>query len=179
MDINKLFPQKTFFQSDTWTLNLYLADYSASDYVITYYFKKPNQTGFSISTTIDPTNGSFLFSVPSSVTATYQPGTYYLTAKATDALGNVVTLGQTEVTIKADLSLGNVDPRSPNRIALDAIETNLALSAATDGGLIEYTINGTVVKTDKAGLMRLRDFYLARVRKEDGKSAIGNIFYNL
>lgn len=178
MDINKVFPKNTFFQGDTWKFNVSLLDYNATSWTLTYSFKKTDVDPFTITATMD-TDGSFLFNVASTLTADYIPGMYYVVAKITNVLtSEVYTVGRTEVQIKPDISLAtNCDPRSTNKIALEAVEAALAAGAGSD--VIEYTVGGTIVKKNRDGLLKLRAYYLAKVRQEDGKPAISNILYSL
>lgn len=178
MDITKLFPVTQFYQGDDLSFNISLPDYDPSNYSITYLFRKLNTEPFTITST-PAVNGSFLMEVAATITADYTPGLYYVSAYFIEtATGKKTTAGQTEIQIKADISqLTNYDPRSSNKVALDAVEAALASGAGSD--VIEYTIGGTTVKKDRKGLLALRAFYLQRVKAEDGKPAIGNILYNL
>jgi hypothetical protein len=178
VDITKLFPVTQFYQGDDFSFNIYLPDYDSSLYSITYVFRKLNVDAFSITSTAS-LDGSFLMEVNATTTSDYIPGLYYVSAFLTEtATGKKTTVGQTEIQIKADISqLTNYDPRSQNKIALEAVEAALASGAGSD--VIEYTIGGTIVKKDRKGLLALRAFYLTRVRAEAGKRAIGYIYNNL
>lgn len=86
-----------------------------------------------------------------------------------------ITLGSTEITITPDPTLSSGgDPRSINRKALDDVEAALAAGAGSD--VTEYTVAGTIIKKDRAGLLALRAYYLGQVRAEQGKPSIGTIF---
>jgi hypothetical protein len=177
MDITKLFPNKIFYQGDSWEFSLNLSGYDSTLYTCSYVFKKAGSDTFSFSSTAG-SDGSFAFSVASSVTATYAPGLYYVVAYLTElATSKKFTAGNTEILIKPDLLTFTGDPRSINRIALDDVEAALASGAGSD--VSEYTIGSRTVKKNRAGLLELRNFYLLRVRAEMGISNLGQIFYNL
>ena len=176
MQLSKVFPIASLIQGDFWNFIVSLYNYDSSLYTLTYTFKKLGADTITINAT--SINGSFTFSVASATTAAYIPGLYYVVASIVEtATGNKTTLGQTEIQIKPDMSTFNGDPRTPYKIALDDVEAALASGASSD--VQEYTIGGRSVKKNRAGLIDLRNFYLARVRAEDGKSTIGNIYYNL
>ena len=177
MDIQSLFKYSFFYQGDSWDFFITLPDYDSSVYTLNYVFAKVNTPSFVVSSTVS-TGTQFNFSVDSTVTSTYTPGLYYVSAYLTDGTGKKTTLGQSEILIKADISLAaNGDPRTPNKIAFDDVEAALASGAGSD--VIEYTVGGTTVKKNRQGLMDLRAFYLKRVRQEEGRLAITNTLYNL
>lgn len=175
MQINNLFPCREFYQGDTFSFNLRLTDYDPNVWTVTYYFAKA-ESSFNFASTAT-SDGSFLMEVQATTTATYAPGLYYVSAVLTDTNGNKFTAGQTEILIKPDVTKFS-DPRSANRIALDAVTAALA-SAAPGAGIIEYTVGGTTMKKDYKSLLALRSFYLKLVRQEDKKPAISHIYYNL
>ena len=176
LDIQRVFPSRTFFQGDTWSFRVILPNYDANDWTVTYTLRKQGQPAFTIvsSPAID---GTFLMEVQASVTATYAPGLYYAAATISDGATRT-TLGQVELLVKADLAtVPSADPRSANRKALEDVEAALMAGAGSD--VVEYTIGGTTVKKDRPGLLALRSFYVLRVRAEDGKPALGNVLYSL
>ena len=176
MDINAVFPEKAWFQGDTISFRVVLTDYNSALWTLTYVLLRSGQAAFSFAS-VPAADGAFQMTVLAAVTAAYTPGTYTLTARLTDATGTRITLGKTEATIWADLSLLVGDPRTTNRKALDDIEVALAFGAGSD--VIEYNIAGTQVKKDRAGLLRLRAHYLLRVRAEQGRAGLANILYAL
>ena len=151
--------------------------YDSALWTCTYVFRIAGQPAFTVVST-PAGDGSFSILATATTTATRTPGRYTVTALLSDGSGNKYTAGQTEIEIKPDVSiLANADPRSANRKALDDVDAALAAGAGSD--VTEYTVAGTLIKKDRAGLLRLRAFYLLRVRAESGKPAIGNILYNL
>ncbi len=176
MDIDSVFPEKTWFQGDTISFRVVLTDYDAALWTLTYTLLRLGLPAISFAST-PTTDGAFLMGVLASVTAAYAPGTYTLSAHLSNVAGERITLGQVEGIIWADLSTLVGDPRSANRKAFDDVEAALAAGAGSD--VTEYSIAGTQVKKDRAGLLALRAFYLVRVRSEQGKLALGNILYSL
>jgi hypothetical protein len=177
MDINDIIPARGWYQGDTISFPVILTDYDPTLWTLTYVLLGQGLPKTTFSST-PGADGTFLMAVAKTVTALWTPGTYYLTAYVTKVSdGTRVTLGQVEGTIWADLSVLAGDPRSDNRKAFDDVEAALAAGAGSD--VTEYTIAGTSMKKDRAGLLALRAFYLVRVRAEQGKPAIGNILYSL
>lgn len=176
MLLNDVFPKKMFYQGDTFSVNVSLLDYNSGDWTLKYIFKKNGIEPITVDS-VSNSDGTFTISIDSTVTASFASGLYYVTAKVIKG-AEVYTLGQTEIQVRADISqVSNYDPRSQNRIALDAIEQALVDGAGSD--LVEYTIGGETYKKDRKGLLELRAFYLKRVRQEEGKSAIGSIEFYL
>ena len=160
----------------TCALPISLYNYDSSLYTLSYNFKKLGADTITLVAT--SVSGSFTFSVTSATTATYTPGLYYVVASVVEtSSGNKTTLGQTEIQIRPDLSTFNGDPRTAYKVALDDVEAALASGAGSD--VQEYTVGGRTVKKNRTGLLELRNFYLQRVRVEDGKSTIGTISYYL
>lgn len=177
MDINDIFPVKGWFQGDTIATTVTLTDYDPTLWTLAYTFNRIGAAKITFIST-PGAGGTFLMSVAKTVTALYAPGTYYLAATITKVSdGTRVTLGQVEGIIWPDPTTLAGDPRSPNRIAFDSVEAALASGAGSD--VVEYTIAGTQMKKDRAGLLALRAFYLVRVRAEQGKPALGNVLYSL
>lgn len=176
MDINAVFPQKTWIQGDTISFRVVLTDYNSTLWTLTYTLLRLGHAAITFMSTPSG-DGAFLMSVLASDTAKYAPGTYTLSAHLSNVAGERITLGKVEGTIWADHSTLLGDPRSANRKAFDEVEAALAAGAGSD--VTEYNIAGTQVKKDRAGLLALRAFYLVRVRAEQGKPALGNILYNL
>ena len=170
MDVSTIIPITQLVQGDTWniTVNLTGSGYTASAYVLTYWFKKVGVAKFSVVSTANP-DGSFLMYATAATTETYTPGDYSVIATITNiADAERYTLCTTTVTITPDLASSSLafDPRSPNKIILDQIDT--ALAACLTDATVEYTIGGRTVKMNKTELLKLRTYYAAVVRKESG-----------
>jgi hypothetical protein len=176
MNIKELFRIDVLYQSDDWAFNVRLFDFDSSVNTLTYVFKIAGTAPFSLVSTPNG-DGTFAFNVPAATTTTYLPGMYYVSAVLYGPNGPngemiTATLGQTEILIKANLSLeGTNDPRSNNKIALDQIEAALLASAGSN--VVEYSTGGTTVKKDREWLLKQRAYYLHRVQMENGKPGIG------
>lgn len=172
--IEKVFKLPRLYNGDDWSFHVHLGEISASQYTLSYVFKKNEVLPFTITATND--NGSFLFTVPNATTSTYVPGRYVISAYVIDSNNFKTTIGQSEIYIQPNLATENTqDPRSRNRRALSEVEEALAACAGSD--IVEYSIDGTTYKMDRRKLLDLRAFYMQRVRIEDGKSGIQTISY--
>ena len=172
--INSIFSFPVLYVGDDLAFSINLYDYSPSIYTLNYTFAMRGETPF----TITSTAGTFDFTVANAVTALWTAGIYTVTAFLLDGTGKKTTLAQSEVTVRPDLSqVATGDPRSANRIALDDVEAALAAGAGSD--VSEYTVAGTTVKKNRAGLMTLRAYFLKRVRAEQGINAIGTYKWTL
>jgi hypothetical protein len=176
MIVQDLFKNNMLYQNDDWDFSVFLPDYDCATWTLQYAFAKKDMEPFTIQSQAG--TGSYFRFVVAAANTNKTPGLYVVTCSILDQTGKKTTLGQSQVTIRADLSLAeNGDPRSPNRIAFDDVETALASGAGSD--VQEYTVGGTVVKKNRAGLLALRAFYLGQVRQEAGVPAIGVIKYYL
>ena len=176
MDQNKVFTVWSLGQGDTWDFYIYLDHYDPAVWTAKYIFQKACQENIEITST--PGEGqSFLFHVPAATTLAYPPGTYTVVAQISNGTDRY-TLGTAEIIITPDpATMSGGDPRSFYRRALDDCEKALAEGACSD--VTEYTIAGTTVKKDRAGLLKLRSWYASNVRAEQGKPAIGKVLYSL
>ena len=171
MDNSTVFPfQAPIMQGDTFsvTVDLSAGGYSSSQYSLKYTFKRANTASFSITSTANP-NGTYLMYATAAVTEGFAPGNYAVVATITNSVtAERFTLGQIEMVIAADLtsSAAAFDPRSPNQIQLDAIDA--ALAKCFNDALVEYTVGNRTFKKNKLELLKARQFYALKVRKENG-----------
>jgi hypothetical protein len=173
-DHANLWQNLSLVQGDDWIFEVDLSK-SAADYTLTYVWALAGQPAFSMVSTAD--GESFSFNVPAASTAVLLPGSYRVQAVLTElATGTKQTLGIREGKVSPNLAEA-VDPRSPNRIALDAVEGALA-SAAPGAHLVEYIVGGKTFKKRIADLLQMRAYYLQRCRVEDGK-AMPHIYFGL
>ena len=116
-------------------------------------------------------NGSdFVFSVPGATTATWTPGSYWVSVRASNGTDNI-EVAQRQITVAPDLAAADAgyDGRSQNEIALDAINAVMAKRATMDQQ--RYTINNRELwRTPMADLIKLRSFYATAVRRERRKA---------
>lgn len=138
---------------DAWTLFLYLRgpasiDVEAARSAATYTFEA------------DP-----------ATTAGWAPGAYAYTIRATDGV-DVVEVQSGRVTIAPDIAAAGsgFDNRSHARKSLDAIEAVLEKRATMDQE--RYRINNReLYRTSISELLKLRDYYVSLVKREDAKTS--------
>ena len=112
--------------------------------------------------------------------ANWAAGDYWYTLRAVDAAtGDMVEVECGQVTITPDLVNAAVgfDGRTPNQIALDAIEAVIAQRATLDQE--RYRINNReLYRTSIPDLLKLRDHYVRLVKREQdiacGRNPFGN-----
>ncbi|WP_423159928.1 hypothetical protein [Stenotrophomonas maltophilia] len=112
-----------------------------------------------------------VFSVPGAETATWLPGAYAFTVRATNG-SDVHLIEQGTVRVAPDIAAAAAghDGRSEARRALEAIEAVIAKRATVDQE--SYKINNReLVRMSVADLLRLRAHYVELVRREDAKAA--------
>lgn len=113
-------------------------------------------------------------------TANWAAGDYWYTLRAVDAAtGDIVEVESGQVTIAPDLvnAADGFDGRTPNQIALDAIEAVIAQRATLDQE--RYRINNReLYRTSIPDLLKLRDHYVRLVKREQdiacGRNPFGN-----
>lgn len=110
----------------------------------------------------------------------WAPGDYWYTLRAVDAAtSEMVEVECGQVTITPDLinAAAGFDGRTPNQIALDAIEAVIAQRATLDQE--RYRINNReLYRTSIPDLLTLRDHYVRLVKREQdiacGRNPFGN-----
>lgn len=113
-------------------------------------------------------------------TAGWVPGDYWYTLRAVDAAtSEMVEVECGQITITPDLinAPAGFDGRTPNQIALDAIEAVIAQRATLDQE--RYRINNReLYRTSIPDLLKLRDHYVRLVKREQdlacGRNPFGN-----
>ncbi|BDA14039.1 hypothetical protein KAM339_025800 [Aeromonas caviae] len=115
-----------------------------------------------------------------SETANWAAGDYWYTLRAVDAAtGDMVEVECGQVTITPDLvnAAAGFDGRTPNQIALDAIEAVIAQRATLDQE--RYRINNReLYRTSIPDLLKLRDHYVRLVKREQDLACGLNPFGN-
>lgn len=112
-----------------------------------------------------------VWDVPASETATWAPGTYAYQVRAANDAGDVVTIESGSRAIAPDFAAmpAGTEVRSPNRIALDAIEAVIAKRATRDQE--RYRIaDRELYRTPIADLLALRAHYRTLVNREEAKA---------
>lgn len=149
-----------------WRREDLAADYPASTWTLTYYFKKTGSTGanFSIAASADGDNHAV--NVAAATTAAYTAGDYTWAAIVT-AGSEVYEIDRGRLKLLAKYNAAaNVDDRSHARKTLEAIEAVLESRATKDQE--EYTIGTRSLKrTPLKELIEFRDYYRGQVAMED------------
>lgn len=146
-----------------------LPNYPAPDWTITLYLRGPSQ----IDIASEPSGSQHLLSASPAVTATWLPGEYWYTIRASNGT-DVSEVEKGQLLIEQDLVLqpAGYDGRSEAQKALDAIDAVLANRATLDQE--RYRINNReLYRTPIDQLLKLRSFYRSRVRQERGQSSMG------
>ncbi len=149
-----------------WTRSM--ADYPASaGWVLSYVLIN---AALKISITGSASGNDHSILVPAAISAGYAPGVYDWRARVTRA-GEVYTVGEGRLTIKASFSASTFDARSAARRTLDAIEATIEGRAGS--AVLEYEIAGRRMKyIPVSELLQLRDRYRAEVVREDAAAAV-------
>ena len=142
-----------------------IAAYPATQWQLSAILRGPQ--AINLSSTPDDT--AFVFAAPAATTSTWTPGNYWFSLRAT--MGSaLMDAGSGQLTIIPDLSTVTepYDGRTPNEIALAAIDAVLAKRASQDQQ--RYMIGGRELwRTPIADLMKLRGYYAMRVSRERAK----------
>lgn len=160
----------------TFDLLLTLTAYPAPAWAVSVYLRGPS----SISMTAAAEGSQHRFRKELGETANWVAGDYWYTLRAVDAAtGDMVEVECGQVTITPDLVNAAVgfDGRTPNQIALDAIEAVIAQRATLDQE--RYRINNReLYRTSIPDLLKLRDHYVRLVKREQdiacGRNPFGN-----
>ena len=158
----------SFIAGDTVSWTKSLADFDAADsWALTYEFRGNIRKTI----TADADGSNFLATITAAISATFTPGTYYVTAYATKA-GERFTVwqGRCEIKFNPAQGHGSYDGRSHARKCLEAIEKTLEGNMAREEA--DYSINfgGTSRQLrlcTKPELIQARNYYLAEVRREE------------
>lgn len=160
----------------TFDLLLTLTAYPAPAWAVSVYLRGPS----SISMTAAAEGSQHRFRKELGETANWAAGDYWYTLRAVDAAtGDMVEVECGQVTITPDLvnAVVGFDGRTPNQIALDAIEAVIAQRATLDQE--RYRINNReLYRTSIPDLLKLRDHYVRLVKREQdiacGRNPFGN-----
>lgn len=151
---------------DTWAWRREdLADYPASVWTLTYYFRNASSK-FSIVAAADDDN--FAVSVAKAATAAFDAGSYDWEA-IVSTVDDAYRIDFGRLTVSPDLTADAVyDGRSFARTMLEAIESAL-LNKATGSQLdmVQAALADRSMQYDTAALMKLRAQFKAEVNRED------------
>lgn len=148
-----------------WKRNDLSADYPASTWTLTYWWKKTGASGANFSIVATADGADFAVTVTAATTAGYTAGSYTWSAVVTAGTeAYEVDHGTCELLARYD-SAANLDDRSHAKTVLDAIEAVIEGRASKDQE--EYSIGGRSLKrTPIKDLIALRTHYRAEVQAE-------------
>lgn len=150
-----------------------LADYPATTWTLTYWFKQATTGGAKFSVVATADGASFAVSVAAATTAGYAADDYsWVAVVSAGAESYEVDRGFAKLLPKynADAAL---DDRSHARKTLEAIEAVIEGRATTDQQ--EYSIgNRNLKRIPIAELLKFKQFYQAAVQKEINDERIAN-----
>jgi hypothetical protein len=140
--------------------------YPAPDWTLTAHLRGPGLIDLQA-------DASGVFTAPAAATATWTPGTYWWSMRATNG-ADVLEVASGQLVIRPDLAAAGAgfDGRTQNERALDAISAVLEQRASRDQQ--RYTINNRELwRTPIADLLKLQAHYRVAVRRER-KAKAGN-----
>ncbi|AWM87366.1 hypothetical protein [Microvirga sp. 17 mud 1-3] len=139
-------------------------EYPAPDWALALYLRGPNP----INLNSTPDGTAHTFAAAAAATAEWAAGDYWYSLRATNGT-DTVELETGTIRVLPDLVAAGAgyDGRSQAQIALDAIEAVLAKRATIDQE--RYRINNReLYRTSISDLLKLRAFYAAQVKRENG-----------
>lgn len=149
---------------DLWTWERTIPDYPASSYDLSYVFYKEQTPAvrFSIAATADGDT----FVVEETDTNTHVAGDYAWSSFLTNTDSERILFERGRTEVKDDPLTATGDLRSHARKCLESIEAVLEGRASND--VLSYAIgNRQLGKTPIADLLKMRDYYAAKVREEE------------
>lgn len=164
---------KTIAAGVNFTATAWCPAYSGAEWTLAILLRGPS----SIDLAADRDSSRHVWDVPAETTAAWTPGVYAYQVRATNTDGDAVTVESGMRTIARDFAAlaPGAEVRSPNRIALDAIEAVIAKRATLDQQ--RYRINNRELYRESIGeLMRLRAHYVELCKREDAGAAGRRLF---
>ena len=163
-DVPEIEPEE-LVAGETWRWNKILADYPASTWTLSYVFLlQSGTTSFTITTSSD--GDTHVISVVAATTAAYTAGDYYWQAYVTDGT-NKYLADRGAMTVLPDFGSETSDPRTHERIVLDALEACIENRATDD--VLEMTMpNGKSLKVMSWDeLIKARKYYRRLVSAQE------------
>ena len=159
---------RTVNAGDTWTWIRVLRDFPASaGWTLTYYLSKGAAAPKTIVCTAQG-DDHLATVVPNS--SGWDAGDYHWTARVKNAAGETHSLDSGVLVVRPDPS-ATVDRRTPNELALAAVEAVLAGNLSNP--IVEYEIDGVKAKKiSPAELNKLHGTLVGAVRRERGGPAV-------
>lgn len=152
-----------------WKRSDLVADYPPAEYSAEYVARITGGGSNEIKLPGTENVNYYLFTVPSTTSADFEPGYYHWQLEITQtATGNRVVVDQGDFNVLPDLDNNQADPRIHAEIMISKIETILAGKADSD--VSNYSIAGrSLTKLSFAELMDARDRYKREVVQHENK----------
>ncbi|HIJ48269.1 MAG TPA: hypothetical protein HPP72_09705 [Gammaproteobacteria bacterium] len=155
-----------------WKITELSADYPTDEYTLKYAARLESDGSTEIEITATGSGDNYLIELESATTAAYSAGTYqwqlYI-IRDSDSERITITNGSFEVIANRDTN--SADPRSQNKIALDAI--NAVMSGRASKDQESYSIDGrSLSRTPISDLILLQKHYKNAVAREQNAERI-------
>lgn len=149
-----------------WERDDNAADYPASSWTLTYYFKQEGTGANKFSIAATASGANFAVSVSAATTGAYVAGTYTWVGVVTGGSSEVYEVASGTLNLLPKYNDTNaLDDRSHAQTVLDAIEAVIESRATVDQ--LEYSIAGRSLKRmPVTDLLTFRDHYRAQVFAE-------------
>lgn len=141
---------------------VYLLNYSVNEWGLQLVARGPQ----AINLTATVEGDGFVLAAPAATTATWAPGKYWFSLRATQ-VSRTVEIEFRELTVLQDLAsvTGVYDGRTQNEISLDALDAVIDKRATVDQ--MRYKINERELwRMPIAELLKLRSYLSTKVRRE-------------
>ena len=161
-----------------FTASAWRAEFSGTDWSLVLILRGPA----SIDLTADRDGARHVWDIVAADTAAWAPGTYAYQVRATSDDGDAVIVESGMRTIAADFAAlaPGAEVRTPNRIALDAIEAVIAKRATVDQRSYRIRSGDSERELERMSveeLLKLRGHYRQLVREETPGARSG--FYDI
>lgn len=155
-----------------WKRSDLVQDYPLASYSAQYVARITGGGSSEILLPATETGGTYLFTVSSATSASFDPGFYHWQLEVIQtSTTNRIVVDRGEFTAIVDLDVNGSDPRSHAQIMIGKIESILQGKADSDVG--SYSIAGrSLTKMSFAELMDARDLYKAEFNQEVIKDRI-------
>ena len=149
-----------------WKRSDLVQDYPLASYSAQYVARITGGGSSEILLPATETDGTYLFTVSSATSASFDPGFYHWQLEVIQtSTTNRIVVDRGEFTAIVDLDVNGSDPRSHAQIMIGKIESILQGKADSDVG--SYSISGrSLTKMSFAELMDARDQYKAEFQQE-------------
>lgn len=149
-----------------WKRSDLVQDYPLASYSAQYVARITGGGSSEILLPATETDGTYLFTVSSATSASFEPGFYHWQLEVIQtSTTNRIVVDRGEFTAIVDLDVNGSDPRSHAQIMIGKIESILQGKADSDVG--SYSIAGrSLTKMSFAELMDARDQYKAEFQQE-------------